>query len=237
MQQIVRRASSAAPRPSVPSRAKRSLRPRWIPSSIPAWPPPLTRCAPADLVDAPTGEAGEGLGGALLARGDGLAIAPIGVEMADALEDAAAPGMAEHVASLEIVAVLGLLQHEILGERLARVADVEARQHDGLGALTAPGIVGSPGDAGLPQFHHLEWIGGAGIAPGHVPEILGEDDAVVLTLGLVVEHRFVEFRELALLLQPGRQLHVGGKLHGAVVRGLDAALARKHVDDEILRPL
>src|SRR5262249_53851358 len=114
----------------------------------PASPRPSRRVAPVPFVDVPSGEAGERLRRLLLALGHRLAIAAVLAERAEALEDRAAPRMAQDVARLEISAILGLLEREVLGKRLFRVADMEPRQHDRLRARAAPAaVIGDPGDA------------------------------------------------------------------------------------------
>src|SRR5262249_34859091 len=117
----------------------------FIASSIAA---PSRRLASASFVDVPPGEAAERLRPLFLAPGYRSRIAPVLAERAEAFENRAAPRMGQDVSRLEIAAILGLLEREVLGKRLFRVADMEPRQHDRRRARAAPAaVIGDPGDA------------------------------------------------------------------------------------------
>ena len=175
----------------------------------------------------------------------------------------ALPRLVQNVARLEILPVARLLEHQVFGERLFRIANVQAREHhrrgasrytgcDGTGAAHRRGhrrhrgrrrrghrnrrlcIVRDPEHAGRSQLVFRKWIGGAGIAPAHVPEIFGERDAVFLLLRLLGEHRLVEAREVA--FDVGRHVDIRRHLNRPIVRRLDTAVLRQHVDDHVLRP-
>ena len=160
--------------------------------------------------------------------------------------DVAGPWMAQDIAGLEVGAIVGFLEHQVLGKGLRRVAHVQACQHHGRSGARAlqdacagcdfdrTGLGVEPEHASRAQLLGRQRIGGTRIAPAHVPEILGERDAVVLPLGLPGEHRFVEPGELAAHID--REIHVGGQLDGAVVGRLDAAAAGQHEGNQVLRP-
>ncbi len=140
--------------------------------------------------------------------------------------------MAQHVPRLEVLPGGGLLEHEVLGERFLRVAQVQPGQHHRLCAAARTRRRVDPEDAGLPQFIRRERVGGARVAPAHVPEIFSEDGAVILPRRLRFEQRLVGLRELA--ADERRQIDVRGQLHRAVVRRLDPAPRRQHVQHQIL---
>src|SRR5688572_4589569 len=79
----------------------------------------------ADLVDVPAGQAGQRLRLALAA---GRQIPAVVRGRRAGL--AARPGVPQHVPALEVAPVAGLLEHEVLGEVGAVVADVQARHED-----------------------------------------------------------------------------------------------------------
>ena len=140
----------------------------------------------ADLVDVPAGEGGEGRGLLLVLLRQLAAI--LRRRLAGGV---ARPGVAQDEAPLEVLAVGGLLEHQVLGEVRGVVAQVETGEEDVLGAgLADPRVV--PEDAELPQLVGGERIGRAGIAPAHVPGVLEEQRPHVLLPDLLVEHRLVE---------------------------------------------
>src|SRR3954463_16483837 len=98
--------------------------------------------------------------------------------------------MPQHVTALEVCAVAGFLEDEILREMLAVVAHVQPREEDILRAAarrdgskaTARARPGTPGfadpkDAELPQLLGRERLGRTRVAPVHVPRVLGEEHA------------------------------------------------------------
>ena len=94
-------------------------------------------------------------------------------------------------------------------------------------------VTAHPEHAGLAQLLGTERIGGAGVAPAHVPEVLGEHHLVVFTRSGGVVERLVELLEL--WLDERRQILVGGELHGAVVAAFHASVFGQDVDDQVLR--
>ena len=139
--------------------------------------------------------------------------------------------MTHDVASLKVSAIGGFLEHQIFGEMRVVVADVQTRKED----LLRPAVAVGPEHAQAPQLIVRERIGGAGIAPRHVPRVLGEHRAAVLVCNLPREHRLVERRELVRLFEVGGKIHVSRQLHRPVIRRFDTAVARQRVDEELLR--
>src|SRR5258707_8591106 len=80
-----------------------------------------------------------------------------------------------------------------------------------------------PEDSKLPQLVRGERVGGAGVAPRHVPGVLEEDGTHLLPLDLLAEQRLVKAGEL--VLDEEGHLGVRGQADGAVVGGLHPALA------------
>ena len=93
-----------------------------------------------------------------------------------------------------------------------------------------------PENARLAQFIRRQRIGGAGVTPAHIPEILGEHRPKTFLFRLFAEHRLVEIAEFVALLEEDRQIHVRRQLDRAVIAGFDPAITRQHVGDQILRP-
>jgi hypothetical protein len=69
-------------------------------------------------------------------------------------------------------------------------------------------------------------IGGARVAPAHVPRVFEIDDAHVVLSYLMLEHGAIEVAERR--FREDRDIEVGGDLHGAVVGGLDTPLLGQH---------
>src|SRR5438094_7972844 len=88
----------------------------------------------------------------------------------------AIPRMVEDVAGLEVLAIAGFLKDQIFREVLAIVTDVQASQKD---VRRAAVIAVDPESTQAAQLLPGERIGGAGIAPVHVPGVLGEQRAHV----------------------------------------------------------
>src|SRR5205807_270313 len=110
----------------------------------------------------------------------------------------AGPRMTEHVASLEIRAIARLLEHEIFGKVRVVVTDVQPRQEHARWLAVA---AVDPEDAEPAQLVVRQRIGGARVAPLHVPRVLEEHGAAILVLDLPREHRLVEGGELVRLFQ------------------------------------
>src|ERR1700759_1121396 len=75
-----------------------------------------------------------------------------------------------------------------------------------------------PEDTQLTELVGGKRIGGAGIAPAHVPGVFEKNGAHVLSLHLLAEKRLVEAWELVLYEE--WNLGVRGEAHGSVVGGL-----------------
>ena len=94
-------------------------------------------------------------------------------------------------------------------------------------------VIADPEHAELAELARGQRVGGARIAPRHVPGVLEEDAAHVLFADLLGEHRFVEVAEL--VFREHGKVHAGRELDRAVVRRLDPPVARERVENEILR--
>src|SRR5215472_18066678 len=116
-------------------------------------------------------------------------------------------GVSEHVASLEVLPVAGLLEHQVFGEMAGVVSHVQAGEryrHRSAEARAArprdrsSSALVEPKHAELPQLLVRERVGSTRIAPAHVPDILGQDGAAVLFLVHALEDGLVEGGKLAL---------------------------------------
>src|SRR5262249_32317363 len=83
----------------------------------------------------------------------------------------ALPWVAQHVATLEILAVICLLERDVFRKRFGVVAHMQARHEDGRSASPKRrgAIVADPADAKLDQLLVRQRFAGAWVAPAHVP--------------------------------------------------------------------
>ena len=199
----------------------RALRPSPYPS-VPFG--PLDPLPSSDVTDVPRGESCERLCLALAAVAECHPVAGRGLAGV-----VAGPGVPEHIAALEVLAVGRLLEHQVLGEVVAVIARVEPGEEH----LGAPVL--DPVHAERLELIDRQRLRRAGVTPAHVPCVLGEHRAHVVTPNLFAEHRLVELAEA--VLDADGQFHAGRELHGPVVGRLDAAAARERVDEQLLRPV
>ena len=153
------------------------------------------RHLPADVVDVPSGERGQA------ARLPFVAIAKTcAIGVGGSACHRTGEGMSKDVAPLKVLAVARFLEHEILREVLAVVANVkpcdEGVRRPGFAAASPAQLV-EPEHAELSQLVAGQGVRGAGIAPGHVPRVLEKHAPHVLFANLLVEHGLVELAELS----------------------------------------
>ena len=140
------------------------------------------------------------------------------------------PRVAQHVARLEVRAVRGLLEHEVLGQRVARVAKVQPREHRPAARRRVRAVGRAPRRRPRARSSAArQRIRRAGVAPAHVPEVLGEHGAIAPRARPA--RRTSPCRCCAKsLAHVARELDVGRQLDRAVVGRLDAARLRQHVE-------
>ena len=183
----------------------------------------------ADIRDVPSGERRERLRFALLSLAHLLAVA------VGATRHLFRERVAEDVAALEVASVRGFLENEVFREVLAVVADVEPGDERVLRSRFAAAW----GDVRCrSRTRRARGVDSRTAGRRHTDRTTtcptrtrGKRCACSLC-GLAGEHRFVEIAKL--VFDEHRKVHPGRKLHRAVVRGLDAPVARERVEDEIL---
>ncbi len=145
--------------------------------------------------------------------------------------------MAQHVATLEILTVICLLERDVFRKRFGVVAHMQTRREDG--RSTSPkrrgAIVPDPAGAKLDQLLVRQRLAGTWVAPAHVPGIFDKHRTHVLTHDGAIEHCLVEFSELRFDVK--WHVHAGRQLDGAIIGGLDPTLPRQRVDDQVLRSI
>ena len=92
-----------------------------------------------------------------------------------------------------------------------------------------------PEHAQAAQFLRAERLGGARVAPAHVPGVFLEHRPHVLLPDLLGEHRPVEVGERVLDVE--RHVHAAGQLDRAVVGGFHPAALAQREDEQLLRPV
>src|SRR5438445_7553786 len=132
----------------------------------------------ADLLRAPAGERGERgrLAPATLAHRGQVLLARLALDLS--LE-----GVVQDIAALEVLLVARLLEHEVLGEMLGVVSDVQSRQRERHAApADGPVVRLEPEDAQLVQLAGFHRRRRARVAPSHVPDVLGDQRSLAVLL-------------------------------------------------------
>src|SRR5262249_60882553 len=170
-------ALSLAASPARSDRVARSRALARVPtrSSLPQALPPggfRTDCSVhshllTDVGDVPAGQRGQLLRLAGMALDERPPIVAGG-----AAGGASGVGMPQHVTSLEIAPIAGLLKDQVIRKVRIVVADVQPGEERVGGAVARVAV--APEDAEPAELVARQWIGGAGVAPSHVPGVLGE---------------------------------------------------------------
>ncbi len=143
--------------------------------------------------------------------------------------------MAHHIAALEIAAVLGLEQAQVLREAVGVIAGVEPGHEDVLRARLRQRACIDPEDTELAQLLRAQGIGGARVAPAHVPGIFHHHRGAALFVDRLAVERLIGLAEP--VLDHDRDLVAGRHPDGPVVRGLDPAIAGQRVEQQVLAAL
>jgi hypothetical protein len=158
----------------------------------------------------------------------------LAVPIADSASDRPRERVPDDVSPLEVLSVRRFLEDEVLGEVRLVVADVEARHEDVRSAAPRLGRFVQPEDPERLQLLAREWIGGARIAPAHVPGVLEKDRLHPLAAHLLGEERLVEVAEV--LFDVSGDVLVGGEPDRPVIRRFHAAAPRQGVHESSCGP-